>query len=330
MLWAVHSRLRGRRTHKFKSHTSEGAKCEKGSEAPTTKPDRGPASEASVPSRIPGNGARSDGRFRWQVGRPRSQWGCSRPDALQFEPCDVGSSCCLAKDTQPSITRCSYSAGSRRRHQSHSSPRSSQLARSHQKAMCILANLSTLPKYLRSWQQFWKSTEAHAHSRKSSEWIRVWQRRRRNIPMFSKATDHATERPCPGAPHCAHPSRMLWVIITAHETRVREDLMTLPWESWSWQRLAKEHLPHHSGHFRTLRRVIVIVAEALDEGRIGGLERQHAMLCQIYGILESAAKDSGHDLTCDWLLTSIGHPPKPQQSSPNTGKHPHLSQQRNN
>ena len=59
----------------FKSPSSEGAGCEEGSEAPTTKRDRGPLSEASVPSRIPGNSARSRGRFRWQVGRPRSQRG---------------------------------------------------------------------------------------------------------------------------------------------------------------------------------------------------------------------------------------------------------------
>ena len=39
-----------------------------------------------------------------------------------------------------------------------------------------------------------------------------------------------------------------------------------------------------------------MVARALDEGRIGGFERQHAMLFQIYGTLESAATDSGHDL----------------------------------
>ena len=92
------------------------------------------------------------------------------------------------------------------------------------------------------------------------------------------------------------------VIIAAHETRVREDLMTLCKESWSWQRHAKEHLLHHCGQFRTLRTVIVMVAGALDEGRIGGFERQHAMLCQIYRILESGAKDSGHDLV--WGLAA--------------------------
>ena len=50
------------------------------------------------------------------------------------------------------------------------------------------------------------------------------------------------------------------VIIMAHETRVREDQMTLLGESWSWQRHEKEHLHHHCGHFRNLRRVIVMDA----------------------------------------------------------------------
>ena len=40
-----------------------------------------------------------------------------------------------------------------------------------------------------------------------------------------------------------------------------------------------------------------MIAGALDEGRIGGFERQHAMLCQIYGVLESAAKDGNLELT---------------------------------
>ena len=56
---------------------------------------------------------------------------------------------------------------------------SSQLAQSHQGAMCLPANLSTVPKYLQSWLQIWKSPEAHTHWRKNSEWIRAWQQRRR-------------------------------------------------------------------------------------------------------------------------------------------------------
>ena len=51
-----------------------------------------------------------------------------------------------------------------------------------------------------------------------------------------------------------------------------------------------------------------MVAGALDEGRIGGFERQHAMLCHIYGMLESAATDNGHDLAWEWPLLGLSDP----------------------
>ena len=83
-----------------------------------------------------------------------------------------------------------------------------------------------------------------------------------------------------------------------------------------------------------------MVAGVLDEGRIGGFERQHAMLCQIYRILEFGAKDkwprSGVGLAAARLVRPrrptrrpFGHPPKLQQLSLGTGKQPHWSQQRN-
>ena len=69
--------------------------------------------------------------------------------------------------------------------------------------------------------------------------------------------------------------------------------------------MQKERLLQHCGYFRTLRRVIVMVAGALDGGRIGGFERQHAMLCQICRILEPGAKDNGHDLVWGWPLLGL-------------------------
>ena len=69
---------------------------------------------------------------------------------------------------------------------------SRQLARSHQRAMRLPANLSTLPKNLQSWLQFWTNPGAHNHWRKSSDWIWVGQQRKRstctpitNTPEFS-------------------------------------------------------------------------------------------------------------------------------------------------
>ena len=47
---------------------------------------------------------------------------------------------------------------------------------------------------------------------------------------------------------------------------------------------------------------------ALDEGRVGGFERQHAMFCQMYGVLESAATDSGHNSTWAWRWHGLSGP----------------------
>ena len=261
----------------------------------------------------------------------------SVPTPCSTDPCDDGNSCCLAKDKQPSVTRGSRSAWSRCWHQSHPS---SQLAQSHQKAKCLLANLSTLPKYLQSSQPFWTSPEAHAQPRKTSEWIPVvatTETEHTHVLNGCGSVRHILQRPDSHAQlqrvfriRHEHPG----VIITAHETRVREDLMTLPGESWSWQRHTKEHLLHHCSHFQILRRVIVMVTGALDEGRIGGLERQHAMFCQIYGIVESAAtwRGVGRCSDCPTPMldqTSSGRPTRPQQSSHGTRKRPHWSRQGN-
>ena len=97
--------------------------------------------------------------------------------------------------------------------------------------------------------------------------------------------------------------------------------------------------PYHCGHFRTLPRVIVMVLGALDESRIGGFERQHAMLCQIYRILESGAKDNVHDLVWGGPLLELSDPDarpdvlwSPAKASAVVARHrkqPHRSQQSN-
>ena len=96
-LCAVDTQPRGRRTRRFKSPSGEGAECEESSEAPTTKRDRGLRSVSAKPN------SRQRCSLILKIslaGRPRSHWSCSRPDALQFEPCDVGNSCCLTIDWQ--------------------------------------------------------------------------------------------------------------------------------------------------------------------------------------------------------------------------------------
>ena len=98
------------------------------------------------------------------------------------------------------------------------------------------------------------------------------------------------------------------IILASHEVVVKKDLGVLPGESWSWTRHAYEEVIGHCGHFKSLKRFICMVAAALDEGRSGSLERQQAMLCQIYTVCESAAKDPSHDLAWGWPVLGIRDP----------------------
>ena len=115
---------------------------------------RGSSSEASVPSRIPGNSARSRGRSCWQAARPPSQWSRSHSNTVQSEPCDVGIPAASRKSSSPALheARTVLGAGTG----------INKLARSHQKEMC-------LPPTSRSCRSTYKvgyssgSPEAHAH-----------------------------------------------------------------------------------------------------------------------------------------------------------------------
>ena len=87
-----------------------------------------------------------------------------------------------------------------------------RVARSRQKAMCLPANLTTLPKYLQSWLEFWMNPGAHNHWRTSSKWIwvgnngdEVHRGLRRRI---RRGRTPATGRPRPDAAHCTHPPRI--------------------------------------------------------------------------------------------------------------------------
>jgi len=98
------------------------------------------------------------------------------------------------------------------------------------------------------------------------------------------------------------------VVVGAHERIVREQLHVLPGESWSWRRWVDVQVLPPAGNFRTLRRAAVMIAAALDEGRSFSLERQHAYLVLSLGVLEAAAKDSGHDLGWYWPLLGTPDP----------------------
>ena len=98
------------------------------------------------------------------------------------------------------------------------------------------------------------------------------------------------------------------IILAYHESSIKKDLGVLPRESWSWTRHAYDEVIGHCGHFKSLRRSISMEAAALDEGRAGCLERQQALLCQIYTVCESAAKDPSHDLWWCWPVLGIRDP----------------------
>ena len=98
------------------------------------------------------------------------------------------------------------------------------------------------------------------------------------------------------------------IILAAHENAVKKDLGVLPGEAWSWTRHCYETVLPHCSHFRSLKRICALLAAALDKGRSGSLERQQALLCQMYTVCEAAAKDPSHDLGWGWPVLGIRDP----------------------
>ena len=101
-----------------------------------------------------------------------------------------------------------------------------------------------------------------------------------------------------------HPS----VVTAANDEAIRAALNVLPGESWSVSRHAEVRLLPHAGSFLTLKRVAVMLAAALDEGRMRGLEHQHAFLYHAYRVVEAAVLTEGHDLSWAWPLLGIPDP----------------------
>ena len=83
----------------------------------------------------------------------------------------------------------------------------------------------------------------------------------------------------------AHPK----VVVAANDRVTREALGLLPGESLSVQRHARELLIPQAGNFSTLKRMAIMIAGALDEGRQRGAVDQHALLWHMYRVIESAA-----------------------------------------
>ena len=166
----------------------------------------------------------------------------------------------------------------------------SQFAQSHQKPMCLLGCGNNGDGIHRG-----------SHRRRI---------RRGRAPAAGRPCPPRTRHECPG------------MTAATHEKIVRKDLLA-PLREY---RSRQQPLLHHCGHLQTLREISGLVAGPLDEDRIGGFERQRALLYQICGILEYVAKDNGHDLAWGSPLvaaldqTSTCRPPKFQRSSLGTRK----------
>lgn len=102
------------------------------------------------------------------------------------------------------------------------------------------------------------------------------------------------------------------VVVVSHEKTARQSMGVLPGEAWSWRRHCTDQVLPHVRTFRTLRRMLVAVAAGLDEGRMGGPERMAAYFHHLYRVLESAAKEPGHDLAWGFPILGIEDPDGPR------------------
>ena len=84
--------------------------------------------------------------------------------------------------------------------------------------------------------------------------------------------------------------------MAANDRVTREALGLLSGESLSVQRHARELLIPQAGNFSTLKRMAIMIASALDEGRQRGSVHQHAQLWHMYRVVESAALSETRDL----------------------------------
>ena len=98
------------------------------------------------------------------------------------------------------------------------------------------------------------------------------------------------------------------VVIQASEMAARENSRVQPGEQWSWSLHAvREDMPA-AGNFLTLKRMLAVIAAALDEGRVHGLQQEHAFLHHAYKMLKDAAHSPGHDMQWGWPILGIPDP----------------------
>ena len=221
--------------------SGEGAECEKDSAPSRTA---APAPKQQCSAEFQATLFPHMEEFARQAGSDSQVSGVAPiPTPCSSSPAMVGDSCCFAKVEQRMRYRklaiCLELVQGRGRIRLLVKP-----TRAVPPQSCCQVSPPYLSTLQRSTCKSWlhdagTGPEAHAHWSKSSEWIREWRQQRRSRPSFSVAADRegsldpTAGRPCPNAAFPRTRHEFPGVITAAHETRVREDLMTLPGESWS-------------------------------------------------------------------------------------------------
>ena len=134
-----------RRTRRLQSSTSEGTECKKGSETFGAKRDRGAKRQCRVEFQATVLAHMQE--FAGRLAALEVSGVAPIPTPCSSSPAMLGIPAASRKSSSPALheARTVLGAGAGI---SHIRPLSSQLARSHQKAMCVPAKLLTLPKYL--------------------------------------------------------------------------------------------------------------------------------------------------------------------------------------
>ena len=96
---------------------------------------------------------------------------------------------------------------------------------------------------------------------------------------------------------------------------IQEQLGVLEGEAWSFRRHAEQELVPACGNFSTLKRMLMILAAVLDEGRAYGASAQTAMLVHAYRVLEATARDPQHEMQWPWPLLGIPDPAGRQRAA---------------
>jgi len=105
------------------------------------------------------------------------------------------------------------------------------------------------------------------------------------------------------------------LVLEAAESIAKEQLGVLSGESWNWRRHAESELLPLCGNFSTLKRMIVLIAACLDEGRVYGPQQQQALLQHAYKVLEATARDPAHEMQWSWPLLGLTDPAGRKRSS---------------